>query len=206
MNILFLSNNPPVSDPLLREIIGWGDTSVQCSSDRIDTRFLADKGIDWIVSYCYMHLIPADVLNAVGHKAVNLHVSLLPWNRGADPNAWSFIDSTPKGATVHMIDPGVDSGAVVARKECFFDEQRETLASSYQYLHQVIRKLFLECFPPLAQGKLKPTPQSGTGSVHRDDDLRPFKAHMGTAFYGVPAAEVVRRYRAFLTERKGGSL
>ncbi len=26
---------------------------------------------------------------------INLHISYLPWNKGAYPNVWSFIDETP---------------------------------------------------------------------------------------------------------------
>lgn len=77
-------------------------------------------------------------------KIINLHISLLPWNRGASPNFWSFIDDTPKGITIHYIDAGLDTGDIITQKELFFDEKTETLRSTYIKLHEEMYKLFIE--------------------------------------------------------------
>lgn len=74
----------------------------------------------------------------------NLHISLLPYNRGASPNFFSFIENTPKGVTIHQIDEGLDTGPILAQKELFFDESKETFASSYEKLILEIQMLFKE--------------------------------------------------------------
>lgn len=203
MNILFLSNNQPVSQPLLEEIRRRKNLSVIASSAKVEEQFLVDHKIDWIVSYCYMYLIPKNILKAVGYKAVNLHVSFLPWNRGAYPNFWSFIDATPKGASVHMIDEGLDTGQIVSQKECFFDEQKETLFSSYQHLNKIIMDIFSDSFPLLITGKLKPRPQVGVGSTHKTQEMLEFKEHMGSALYKIPVCDVIKQYREFIVFHKG---
>ncbi|MCL0081308.1 hypothetical protein M1N64_03665 [Peptococcaceae bacterium] len=43
-------------------------------------------------------------------RAINLHISFLPWNRGADPNFWSFIENAPVGVSIHYLDEGIDTG------------------------------------------------------------------------------------------------
>lgn len=74
----------------------------------------------------------------------NLHISLLPYNREASPNFFSFIENTPKGVTIHQIDEGLDTGPILAQKELFFDESKETFASSYEKLILEIQMLFKE--------------------------------------------------------------
>jgi methionyl-tRNA formyltransferase len=46
---------------------------------------------------------------------VNLHLGLSPYYRGSGTNFWPLYDERPAfvGATVHLIDPGVDSGAIL---------------------------------------------------------------------------------------------
>lgn len=56
---------------------------------------------------------------------LNLHISYLPWNRGANPNFWSFVENTKKGVTIHEIDEKLDKGKILLRKELEFDENRE---------------------------------------------------------------------------------
>ncbi len=61
---------------------------------------------------------------------INLHISFLPWNRGAHPNFWSFYDDTPKGVTIHLIDEGIDTGAIIYQKEITFDRNEKTFESN----------------------------------------------------------------------------
>lgn len=74
----------------------------------------------------------------------NLHISLLPYNREASPNFFSFIENTSKGVTIHQIDEGLDTGPILAQKELFFDESKETFASGYEKLILEIQMLFKE--------------------------------------------------------------
>eukprot|EP00392_Amoebophrya_sp_AT5.2_P019205 g19951.t1 len=63
---------------------------------------------DYCVSYGYRHIIRTPVIEGMfdRKRIINLHISYLPYNRGADPNLWSILERTPPGVTIHHIDEG----------------------------------------------------------------------------------------------------
>ena len=59
-------------------------------------------------------LVPMSALENVAFGGINLHPSLLPRYRGADPLFWQVADGVPEiGATVHRLAAGSDTGAVL---------------------------------------------------------------------------------------------
>lgn len=119
---------------------------------------------DMLVSYGYRHVLKPDVLAAC--PAVNLHISYLPWNRGADPNLWSWVDGTPKGVTIHVMDEGVDTGPILVQRAVSFYPD-ETLTSSYHRLCADIEDLFATHWPLIREGRIVPKPQGLGGTSHR---------------------------------------
>jgi methionyl-tRNA formyltransferase len=101
--------------------------------------------------------------------AINLHISYLPWNRGADPNFWSFINDTPKGITIHYVDKNYDTGDIIAQKEIGFNDN-ETLRTSYNKLQIEIQILFKENWDSIKNGTCKRIKQNGKGSLQRVND------------------------------------
>lgn len=160
--ILYLGTN----SPLIEYLAGYG--SVDITDDRISPEKI--KTYDWVVSYGYVHILKKEHLDAAKNPVLNLHISLLPWNRGASPNYWSWKENTPKGVSIHKIDVGLDTGPVYIQKSVGFEEGH-TLATSYKKLKQEIEELFYEAFPKIISGNLKPTPQVGSGSFHYKKDL-----------------------------------
>lgn len=130
-------------------------------------------GIDFIISYGYRHILKKEVLDIFPQKAINLHISLLPWNRGADPNLWSFLEDTPKGVTIHYLDAGVDTGEILAQKEVDY-RPGDTLRTSYERLTKVIEDLFRQTWPLIRRGRLNSFPQLKGGSYHRKADREEF--------------------------------
>ena len=165
MRILLLG---PSRDGIMEYLLSFGD-EVLHSEDKIQPVKLMDDNFDFIISYGYRYIIPKNVVNHYENRLINLHISYLPWNKGADPNFWSFLDNTPKGITIHYIDEGLDTGDIIAQEEIVFLEN-ETLASSYQKLVLEIKKLLLEAWPIIRSGKNKRNKQLGTGSYHRLKD------------------------------------
>jgi methionyl-tRNA formyltransferase len=128
-----------------------------------DEHFLA---ADLVVSYNYSHIISQRQITLCNGHIINLHISYLPWNRGASPNFWSFHDDTPKGVTIHFIDSGIDTGDILCQEECVFDEDCESFASAYSKLHEEIQKLFRENWDAIKNGSICPVPQIGKGTYH----------------------------------------
>jgi methionyl-tRNA formyltransferase len=169
MRILFLSNNWDVSKPVYRFLQrSEGSKNVMLWSKELDLRAFDEelRNIECIVSYNYRHIIRKDVLDAFQGIAINLHSSFLPWNRGAGPNLWSFVEDTKKGVTIHKIDAGVDTGDILLQRECRFDEKNETFVSTYNRLHHEMRALFFDNWETLKYDRLYPEKQSGKGSWH----------------------------------------
>lgn len=125
-----------------------------------------------IVSYNYTYIIPEDIIDFMDGNLVNLHISYLPWNRGAYPNLWSFLENTPKGVTIHRLEKGLDTGAVITQKEMFFDETVETLASSHRKLNEEIVKLFRKHWAEIYGRTYQAIPQKGKGSYHSLKDMK----------------------------------
>ena len=124
---------------------------------------------DWVVVHGYRRILPASFVTARIGRIVNCHVSLLPWNRGADPNLWSVLEDTPSGITIHLVDAGVDTGPIVAQREVRIDAY-DTLSSSYQRLQQSMGALFEDSWPALVSGATTPRPQGAGATSHRISD------------------------------------
>lgn len=131
-----------------------------------------------IVSYNYKFIIGKDVIDFMQGNMVNLHISYLPWNRGASPNIWSFIDETPKGITIHQISPECDMGKILFQKECFFSPEIETFESVYFKLNTEITELFKCHWEEIRDGNYKPYEQKGKGSCHTLGDLKKLREHI----------------------------
>lgn len=167
---LFLTNNRNAL-PLFEWLRELGET-VELYSGRISLDMLERFRPRWVISYNYSHIVAADIIERLRGHIVNLHASFLPWNRGASPNFWSFVEDTPKGVSMHFMDEGLDTGDLIAQEEVFFTEEEETFRSSYQALNEHMFHLFCRVWPKLSAGKIVGRKQEGVGSIHTMKDLK----------------------------------
>lgn len=180
MKILFLG----YSDSSLVEYLRDFSDEVRAMTEPLTANTLKEYGPDWIVSYGYRHIIKKEILDLCPDRFINLHIAYLPWNRGADPNLWSWIEETPKGVTIHYIDAGVDTGDIITQKEVGFTGS-ETLASSYAKLQEEAETLFREAWPTIRAGKSERRKQIGAGTYHCVAD-RTQAEHLLTADWDTP--------------------
>ena len=143
-------------------------------TERISEEDIQGPQADVIVSFGYRHVIPSTVLSACLCPLVNVHISLLPWNRGADPNFWSWVENTPKGVSVHRISEGLDKGEIFAQESLDISKVH-TLRSSYDVLIKRATDLLLDSLPAIASQVAASSDQVGVGSYHRAVDK---EAHM----------------------------
>jgi phosphoribosylglycinamide formyltransferase-1 len=118
----------------------------RAARDREMADWLQLRGVDLVVLAGYMHLLTPAFLERFPDRIVNVHPSLLPEFPGAhavDDALAAGVDTT--GVTVHFVNEGLDSGAVI-RQEPVPVEPRETLldrihAVEHRLLPEVVREL-----------------------------------------------------------------
>jgi methionyl-tRNA formyltransferase len=120
------------------------------------TNSILKKDFILIVSFGYKKILKKNLLKKLKRPVINLHMSYLPYNRGAYPNMWSFINNTPKGVSIHEIDSKIDNGPIIFRKKISFkNEQNQTLKSTYEILFEEIENLFIKNFYKILENKYK---------------------------------------------------
>ena len=116
------------------------------SRDREMADWLQLRGVDLVVLAGYMHLLTPVFLERFPDRVVNVHPSLLPEFPGAraiDDALAAGVETT--GVTVHYVDDGLDTGAVI-RQEPVEVEPRESLlerihAVEHRILPEVVAEL-----------------------------------------------------------------
>lgn len=127
---------------------------------------------DLIISFGYKKIISNKILNAVKRPIINLHISFLPYNRGVNPNYWSFVKKTPKGVTIHEINDEIDAGRIIFRKKIIFKNIKKlTFKSSYDHLIYEVEKLFIKNFKKILIRDYKSFYPKNKGSFNKKKDL-----------------------------------
>lgn len=109
---------------------------------------------DLVVLAGFMKVLPAGFVSALSPNIINLHPSLLPAFPGAHAvrDALSAGASTT-GATVHIVDAGVDTGPVLAQREIAVPAGI-TEPDLHEQIKTIERSLIVEVVSQIAEGKL----------------------------------------------------
>lgn len=197
MKILFLTNNNSAV-----ELFNWLQSEgeeIELMQVRITEEFLNNNVYKLIISYGYRYIIKKEIIDKYRGKIINLHISYLPWNRGADPNIWSFIENTPKGVTIHLIDEGIDTGEIIFQKKLEFNKNVETLRSSYEILQEEIQLLFKENWQKIKSFDFVSKKQIEKGSLHYKKDLEKIKSSIEDFNWDIPVSKLINIYRSSYT-------
>lgn len=129
-----------------------------------------DGSFDFLISYGYKYKIKKEILDKIKIICLNLHISYLPWNKGADPNFWSFAENTPRGVSIHEINENIDDGPIIYRRKIAY-RKNDTLFSSYNTLLTSIESLFFDKWKYLKKNNYKKKTIIEKGSFHRSRDI-----------------------------------
>ena len=147
--------------------------SVKQTQKKIDIN--TAKKFNSIISFGYRHIIDQNIIDNLKYPIINLHISFLPYNRGAHPNFWSFAENTPSGITIHQVDRGIDTGKIIYQKQIDFEllknKQTLTFSKTYNVLKNEIENLFLDNIDDIINQEINSTKQIGKGSYHNKKDL-----------------------------------
>ena len=123
-----------------------------------------------IISFGYRHLLNKQFIKKCNCPIINLHISYLPFNRGAHPNFWSFYDNTQSGVTIHLVDEGIDTGPILLQKEVKFNDEK-TFSETYNRLIVEVENLFIDNIEPIIERRWIEKKQIGKGTFHLIGDL-----------------------------------
>jgi len=152
----------------LRHTFSVTGDDVSSTEDKLELNYA--RQFDWLVSYGFRRILKRPILDLFPRRAINLHISFLPYNKGAHPNYWSWAERTPSGVTIHEIDAGIDTGPIIAQRMICMSKER-TFLDTYCQLQREIEQLFHDTWPAIRDGKFESFPQMGAGTFHYAREL-----------------------------------
>ena len=104
-------------------------------------------------------IIRREYLEAVGCPFVNTHAGITPAFRGVHGGYWALVEQEPElcGVTVHLVDPGIDTGAVLAQARVYPTDADNFASYRFLQLAAAIPCL-LRVLPEVARGRATPIP------------------------------------------------
>ncbi len=148
---------------------------------------------DLIVVTAFGQILRKSVLELPRYGCINVHASLLPRWRGAAPIQAAILHGDRRtGATIMVMDPGVDTGPALAQRPLEILPE-DTAGSLGARLSEIGAELLLQTLPGYLDGSIRPQPQ--------DDSLATYapmlKKEEGLLDFTQPAEALERRVRAF---------
>ncbi|HEU5349855.1 MAG TPA: methionyl-tRNA formyltransferase [Ktedonobacterales bacterium] len=153
---------------------------------------LRDLAPDLIVVAAFGQLLPPEVLSLPLHGCLNVHASLLPRWRGASPiNAAILAGDTETGVTIMLMDAGLDTGPMIARRATPIGPD-ETAGELSDRLARMGADLLVETVPRWLAGVLMLEPQDDSQATM----TRLLRKSDGRLDWQRPADELARLVRA----------
>ncbi len=121
---------------------------------------------EFILSFQAAQILKPALIEASSKATMNLHFGLLPRYRGVAPIAWAIINGEQStGVTLHHIDPGIDSGEVVASAEVAIGRD-DTGRSLYDKCTEAGIVLFSHAWSKLRAGQISGQPQAESDALY----------------------------------------
>lgn len=128
-------------------------------NDAVSVARLRDLAPDLMLTAFYPRIYTSELLSVPRLGSVNLHFAPLPRYRGSYPGAWAIINGeTEHGVTLHVMDPGVDSGAIIDQRPLPI-EPSDTGQTLYHRCEQVGLRILQDRLPELVAGTIRTRPQ-----------------------------------------------
>ncbi len=161
-------------------------------------KLMRDVRPDFVIGIHFPYIVPPEVLELSGKGFLNLHPAYLPYNRGWHTPSWAILDGTPVGATLHIMDAGLDTGNIIRQRELLISPA-DTADSLYKRLKQLEVEVFKEAWPQIVSGEITSFCQEGTGSSHTKADLICDSVQAINLDENVRAGDLLKRLRALTT-------
>ena len=115
---------------------------------------------DYLFSFYYRHMIPAELLACAKIAALNMHGSLLPKYRGRAPVNWAILHGeTQTGATLHIMEVKPDAGDIVGQSAVTIGPD-ETATDVFGKVSKAAVEVIHQALPELIQGRVPKKPNA----------------------------------------------
>ena len=134
---------------------------------------------DLIITCAYGNLVPKEILDIPKKGNINIHASLLPKYRGADPITFSLLNGDDKtGITLMYMDEGMDTGDIISYHYLDIDNE-DNYITLYTKLSDLAASSIKEKLMDIYEGNLKIIKQDNekatyTRKITRDDEYVDF--------------------------------
>lgn len=120
-------------------------------NSRIFRKSMLENKIDIVFLLWWPTIVKESSIDMAKIGFVNLHPSLLPFNRGMHPYYWSIVENTPAGVSIHFINKHIDEGKIIYQKEI-----KKNITMTGEILYEMaqfeIIKLFEENYVNIIKG------------------------------------------------------
>lgn len=139
-------------------------TSLKKDAELLD--WLRCQNVDFFVTIAFGQILNQEILDIPQRGTVNVHASLLPQYRGANPIQQAIIDGQPEtGLTTMLTDIGVDTGDMLQKVVVGIDENM-TAQQLHDALSEEAGPLLVYTLTGLVDGSVQPQPQNHDDATH----------------------------------------
>jgi phosphoribosylglycinamide formyltransferase-1 len=138
-----------------------GDYGSRDARDEAMAAWLDERGVELIVLAGFMEILTPPFIQRFAGRIVNVHPSLLPAFQGirAIEQAVGY-GVRVMGVTVHFVDEGVDSGAIILQEAFDVLPYSRDIAAIEERVHEIEHRLLPRAVRLLAAGRVRLDPDS----------------------------------------------
>jgi phosphoribosylglycinamide formyltransferase-1 len=132
-------------------VFDLNDFETREERDETMADWLQGRGVDLVVCAGFMWLLRDNFLDRFPDRVVNTHAAYLPEFPGASPVADALeAGAKETGATVHLVDSGIDSGPILAQERVPI-EPGDTVETLWPRVKQTERRLLAKVVRELSE-------------------------------------------------------
>jgi methionyl-tRNA formyltransferase len=126
---------------------------------------------DYVACFYFDYVLDDRFLNLPKLDTINVHPGYLPYNKGFYYYAWSVLDGTPAGVSVHRMNAAADSGDLYAQAVVRVTPE-DTGDTLYRKHEDAAIQLFRSTWPSIVAGSYRSHPQRHRGTRHKLGEMR----------------------------------
>jgi phosphoribosylglycinamide formyltransferase 1 len=118
--------------------------------------WLEERGAGLVVLAGFMELLGAPFIRRFAGRVINIHPSLLPAFPGVRPIEQALDYGVKQmGVTVHFVDEGVDSGAIILQEAFAINPYSRDIAAIEDRIHEIEHRLLPQAVELFAAGAVR---------------------------------------------------